>query len=157
MAYTKPIMKSIQNRKAYHDFQILEKFEAGISLEGCEVKSIRAGHATLQDSFARVINGELWLINCHILPYTGTYQFQAPSPTRDRKLLMHKSEVVKLTKKTQEKGLTLIPVAMYFSKNRLKVELGLAKSKKTYDKRDDLKKRDSQRDIERGLAHKNRG
>ncbi len=133
------------NRKAYHDFHIEEKFEAGIVLSGTEVKSLREGKANLKDSFARVKDGELFLVNAHISPYScgNIYNHE---PKRDRKLLMHKREINRLYGKVRERGFTLVPLSMYFNeKNRVKVEFGLAKGKSSFDKREDRKRRDEKR------------
>ena len=143
------------NRKAYHDFHILEKYEAGIVLEGAEVKSIRQGLLNLKESFARILKGEAWLIGCHITPYKQATQFRQPDPLRHRKLLLKKKEIRKLIGKVEEKGLVLIPLSMYFSKQYLKVELALGKAKKMYDKRDALKERDIKREVQRSLADRN--
>lgn len=139
-----------ENRKAYHDFHIIEKFEAGIVLVGCEVKSIRERKVNLRDSFARIEKGEIWLYGVHISPYMqGSYN--NVNPVRTRKLLLKKSEIKKLTGKVQEKGQTLIPLSFYFKKNKVKVEIGLAKAKKTYDKREDLKKKEQDREMKRAM------
>ena len=140
------------NKRAFFDYQILEKIEAGIALHGCEVKSIRNGEINLKDSFAQVIREELWLLNCYIDPYKEGNRFNG-DPTRDRKLLLKKKEIKKLMGKLAEKGWVLIPLQVYFSNNLVKVELGFGKPKKLYDKRDDLKKKDVQREIQRGLDH----
>lgn len=138
------------NRKAYHDFHIMEKFEAGIVLVGCEVKSIREHRLNLRDSFARIEKGEIWLYGVHISPYMqGSYN--NVNPTRTRKLLLKKSEIKKLTGRVQEKGQTLIPLSFYFKKNKVKVEIGVAKAKKLYDKREDLKKKEQAREIKRAM------
>jgi len=139
-----------ENRKAYHDYHILEKYEAGISLKGTEVKSIRLGRVNLKDSFARVENGELWLYNMHISPYEQGNRFNH-EPKRPRKLLMHKNEIMRLFGKIREKGLTMVPLKLYFKGNYVKIELGLAKGKKIYDKREDIAKKDAARQMERAL------
>ncbi|GAV21561.1 SsrA-binding protein SmpB [Carboxydothermus pertinax] len=139
-----------ENRKAFHDYHILEKYEAGISLKGTEVKSIRLGRVNLRDSFARIENGELWLYNMHISPYEQGNRFNH-EPKRPRKLLMHKREIMRLFGKTREKGLTLVPLKLYFKGNYAKIELGLAKGKKIYDKREEMAKRDAAREIEKAL------
>ncbi|ABB14089.1 MULTISPECIES: SsrA-binding protein SmpB [Carboxydothermus] len=139
-----------ENRKAYHDYHILEKYEAGIALKGTEVKSIRLGRVNLRDSFARIENGELWLYNMHISPYEQGNRFNH-EPKRPRKLLMHKREIMRLFGKTREKGLTLVPLKLYFKGNYAKIELGLAKGKKIYDKREEMAKRDAAREIEKAL------
>ncbi len=143
------------NRKARHDFHIEETYEAGIVLAGTEVKSLRAGQANLKDSFARVDNGEVFLFNAHISPYDQGNRFNH-EPRRTRKLLMNKYEIRKLIGRVQEKGLTLVPLKMYFKNGRAKVQLALAKGKKLYDKRDDMAARDAKRDMERAFreSHK---
>ncbi len=138
------------NRKARHDYFIEETYEAGLVLTGSEVKSLREGKANLKDSYARFFRGEAFLVNCHISPYTAAHQFNH-EPTRSRKLLLHKQELARLTGKVQAKGLTLIPLKLYFRNGRAKVELGLARGKKLYDKREVLKQKDARREVERSL------
>ncbi len=145
---SEPVKTVCQNRKARHDYHILEKFEAGLVLQGTEVKSLRDGRANLQDSFARISNSELWLENMHISPYEQAGQFNH-EPKRARKLLMHKREIMRLLGKTQQKGLALIPLRVYFRSGKAKVELALARGKKEYDKREDIKKREAEREIAR--------
>ncbi len=139
---------SISNRRARFEYEILDSFEAGIVLTGSEVKSLRAGKANLQDSYALVKNGEVWLLNMHISPYEQANQFNH-DPVRTRKLLLHKSEIVKLYSKANEKGLSLIPLKLYFKKGMAKVELGVGKGKKLHDKRDSIKARDVERELRR--------
>ena len=140
-----------ENRKARHDYFVEETFEAGIALTGTEVKSLRAARVNLRDSYARVENGELILYNVHISPYEQGNRFNH-DPLRPRKLLMHKKEIVRVFSKIRERGLTLIPLKIYFNdKGRAKVELALAKGKKHYDKRQDIAERDAQRDIDRAV------
>lgn len=136
------------NRKARHEYHILETFETGIELTGTEVKSLRAGKANLQDSFARVDNSELLLYNLHISPYEQGNRFNH-EPKRTRRLLMHKHEIMRLLGKVREKGLALIPLKMYFKNGWAKVELALARGKKLYDKREDMAERDAKREMER--------
>lgn len=137
-----------QNRKARHDYEILDTFEAGIVLLGTEVKSLREGRANLKDSYARMRDGELWLIGVHISPYAaGSYNNHEPE--RDRKLLLHRHELRRLIGKVEEAGLTLVPLRMYFKRGVAKVELALARGKRKYDKRDAISKRDAQREISR--------
>ncbi|HER42866.1 MAG TPA: SsrA-binding protein SmpB [Candidatus Eisenbacteria bacterium] len=144
------------NRKARRDYQILETMEAGIVLVGTEVKSLRDGEAQLKDSFAGIEEGELYLHNAHINPYRMGNRFNH-EPTRTRKLLMHEREIKRLIGKVQEKGLTLIPLRLYFNDaGKVKVELGLAKGKKDYDKRRDIADRDAKRDMERAVKDKER-
>lgn len=142
----------IDNRKARHDYHILDTYEAGIVLKGTEVKSIRAGKANLKDSYARVEKGELFLYNMHISPYEQGNRFNH-EPKRTRRLLMHKHEINCLLGRTKEKGLSLVPLKLYFKNNKVKVELALAKGKKLHDKRRALAERDAKREMER--ARKN--
>ena len=144
------------NRKAYHDYFIEEKFEAGIVLKGTEVKSLREGRVNLQDSYASVHEGEIFLHHCHISPYSHG-NIMNHDPLRVRKLLLHKKEINKLLGKTQLKGLTLVPLRVYFSKRgQVKVELGLAKGKKLYDRRESLKTREAGREMERAIKGRKR-
>ena len=138
------------NRQARYNYFIDETYEAGLVLLGSEVKSLRDGKANLKDSYARVQKGEAFLINAHVSPYPGANRFNH-EPTRARKLLLHAREIERLTGKTKEKGLTLIPLKMYFKNGRAKVELGLARGKKLYDKRETLKRKDAEREVERTL------
>lgn len=138
------------NRKARHDYEILEIFEAGIALVGSEVKSLRAGRANLKDSFARIEKGELFLVNAHISPYEAASRF-GHDPERARKLLLHRAEIDKLTGKVNERGLTLVPLKIYFKNGRAKVELGLGRGKKAYDKRESIKRREMLRETDRAI------
>jgi SsrA-binding protein len=138
------------NRKARHNYFIDETYEAGLVLQGSEVKSLREGKANLKDSHARILRGEAVLLNVHISPYSAANQFNH-DPTRTRKLLLHKREIQRLTGKVKERGLTLIPLRLYFRDGRAKVELGLARGKKLYDKRETLRKKAAQREVERSL------
>jgi SsrA-binding protein len=142
------------NRKAYHDYHIGETYEAGIALTGTEIKSVRQGMVSLRDSFARVENGEVFLYNMNVSPYEAGNRFNH-EPRRTRRLLLHKAEIRKLAVKTQEKGFTLVPVKVYLTDGRAKVELALAKGKRLYDKREDIKKRDVMRQVDRVI--KDRG
>ncbi|OPY55748.1 MAG: SsrA-binding protein [Pelotomaculum sp. PtaU1.Bin035] len=144
-----------ENRKARHEYHIIETFEAGLVLTGTEVKSLRAGRANLQDSFARVENAELLLYNMHISPYCQGNQFNH-EPKRTRKLLMHKVEILRLLGKTREKGLALIPLKVYFNRGIAKIELALAKGKKLYDRRDDIAARDARREMDRVVKEKSK-
>jgi SsrA-binding protein len=138
------------NRKAHHLYNIEETYEAGIQLLGCEVKSLRMGRANLNDSFARVVDGEVFLYNFHISPYPHSREAQKLDPTRTRKLLLKKSEIKRLAGKVQQKGYTLIPLKVYFNERGwAKVELALAKGKKIYDRREDIKRRDLEREMGR--------
>jgi SsrA-binding protein len=139
------------NRQARFQFEILETYEAGIELVGTEVKSIRAGKVNLRDGFARIRNGEVMLMNVHISPHQSTNQVFNHDPRRTRKLLMHRQEIRKLIGKVEQKGLTLVPLKMYLKRGWVKVDLGLARGKKLYDKRDDLKQRQDKRDMERAM------
>ena len=139
------------NKRARFDYAIDEVFEAGLVLHGTEVKSLRAGRATLKDAYAEVRDGEMFLLHAHINQYEQANRFNH-EPERPRKLLLHRREIHRLAGKTQERGLTLIPTRMYFSLGKAKVELGLGKGKRQYDKRQDMKRRDAQREIARALA-----
>jgi SsrA-binding protein len=141
------------NRQAYHHYHILETFEAGMVLQGTEVKSIREGRVNLKDSYGLVKNGEIWLLNCHISPYSHGNRMNH-DPLRTRKLLLHRSELRKLIGKTTEKGLTLVPTKIYFHNGRAKCEIALAKGKKLYDKRETEKKRSWDRERGRLLRAK---
>jgi SsrA-binding protein len=134
-----------ENRKAFHDYHILETYEAGIALLGTEVKSIREGRVNLRDSFARVEQGEVFLYNVNISPYSHR-GYADHEPLRQRKLLMRRDEIRKLIGKTVEKGMTLVPLRMYFKAGRVKVAVGLAKGKKDYDKRETIKRRETERE-----------
>jgi SsrA-binding protein len=138
------------NRQARHNYFIDETYEAGLVLLGSEVKSLRDGKANLVDSYAQIRRGEAFLINAHISPYAGANQFNH-EPNRMRKLLLHAREIERLTGKTKERGLTLIPLKVYFKDGRAKVELGLARGKKLYDKRDTLRRKVAEREVERSL------
>ncbi|MFZ1804160.1 MAG: SsrA-binding protein SmpB [Nitrospira sp. CG24B] len=143
------------NRKAYHDYFIEEKFEAGIVLKGTEVKSLRDRRVNLQDSYADVKEGEVFLHHCHISPYSHGNMMNH-DPIRTRKLLLHRKEINKLLGKTQQKGLTLIPLRIYFSeRGQVKVELGLAKGKKQHDRRESIKAREAGREVERAIKERN--
>lgn len=143
------------NRKARHEFHFLETFEAGIELQGTEVKSLRAGKANLQDSFAKVENGEMLLYNMHISPYEMGNRFNH-QPKRPRRLLLHKQEILRLYGKAREKGLTIVPTKVYFSGSRAKVEIALAQGKKLYDKRESLVEKVVKRDTERAMKERSR-
>ena len=138
------------NRKAFHEYNILETFEAGLELKGSEVKSIREGKASLKQAYILIRKGEAWLRGTHIPSYSHT-GFEGHEPLRDRKLLLHKKEIQKINSKLAEKGLTAVPTKLYFKGGLIKLEFGLAKGKKLYDKRDTKKKRDVERDIQRAL------
>ena len=141
------------NRQARHDFAILESYEVGIELKGTEVKSLRAHKASLSDSFARIIGGELFLYNMHISPYEfGSYT--NVEPKRKRKLLAHKKQILKLAGHTEQKGLTLVPLKVYFKHGMAKVELALAKGKRNYDKRQAIRKKEAKREVERHFRGK---
>jgi SsrA-binding protein len=134
-----------ENRKAFHDFHLMETFEAGLVLLGTEVKAIREGRVNLRDSFARVEDGEVFLYNVHISPYSHR-GYADHEPLRRRKLLLHRDEIRKLIGKTVEKGMTLVPVRLYFKNGRVKVAVSLAKGKKDYDKRETIKRREADRE-----------
>ena len=139
-----------QNKKAYHDYFILDKYEAGIALYGTEVKSVRLGSVNLKDAYCEIKNGEMFARGIHISPYEKGNIFNR-DPLRDKKLLMHKREIIRLFSKIKEDGLTLVPLSMYFSGSHVKVEIGLCQGKKLYDKRESDAKRQSARDIERAM------
>jgi SsrA-binding protein len=144
-----------QNRRARHDYHIEDTYEAGLVLTGTEVKSLRAGHASLVDGYALVRDDEVWLMGVHIPEYTeGTWTNH--EPRRARKLLLHRREIGKLIEKTQEQGLTIVPLALYFKEGRAKVEIAVARGKRSYDKRQDLAKRDAAREMERATRRRGR-
>ena len=149
--------KSIaQNRRARHDYEVLDTYEAGLVLQGTEVKSLREGRANLTDAFAQIDNGEAWLHNVHIPEYTqGTYNNH--NPRRRRKLLLHSEEIERLVGKTRESGLTLVPLALYWLDGRAKVEIALARGKRAYDRRQDLAERDASREMQRALGRRSKG
>ncbi|WP_141277292.1 SsrA-binding protein SmpB [Pseudonocardia hydrocarbonoxydans] len=145
-----------QNRRARHDYTVLDEYEAGVALLGTEVKSLRLGRASLVDAFATVDDGEIWLRGLHIPEYTqGSWTNH--EPRRTRKLLLHRSEIDRLIGKIKEGGLSLVPLSLYFSDGKVKCELALAKGKKAYDKRTDLAKRDAQREIQKAFGRAAKG
>ena len=144
-------MGNVENKKAYFDYEIIEKFETGIALVGSEVKSVRAGRVNLGDSFCFIENGEVFLKNCRSAAYDKSTIFP-PDELRSRKLLMHAGEIRRLIGKSREKGWAIIPVAMYFKGRLVKVEIALARGKRAYDKKQTIKERDSKRDMDRQLA-----
>ncbi len=146
----------VQNRRARHDYAILDTYEAGVALVGTEVKSLRLGRASMADAFATVDEGEVWLRGLHVPEYTqGSWTNH--EPRRTRKLLLHKGEIERLIGKIREGGLTLVPLALYFNDGKVKCELALARGKKSYDKRADLAKRDADRDIQRAIGRAAKG
>lgn len=142
-----------QNRKARHDYQILDSYETGIALVGTEVKSLRAGNINLKDSYVDVSGDELYLVGAYIAPYEQG-NINNHEPERKRKLLMHKREILRLAATVTEKGLTLVPLRVYFKQGKVKVEIGLAKGKQTVDKRESIKERDAKREIERAMKNR---
>lgn len=144
------------NRRVYHDYFIDETMEAGLVLTGTEVKSVRAGRVNLREAFARIDRGEAWLWNAHISPYDHGNRYNH-EPQRTRKLLLHRSEIARLNTSMKKKGYALVPVRIYFKRNHAKVELGLARGKKLYDKRDSIADRDAKRDIERAMRSRSSG
>ncbi len=142
-----------RNKKALHEYHVIEQLEAGIVLTGPEVKSIRAGKVSLAESFARVDNGEVWLYDMHVSPYDPASRWNA-EPTRPRKLLLKNKEIRRLIGATREKGLTLVPLDLYLSGGYVKVGLALARGKKLYDKREDIKRKDAKREIERVVKNR---
>ena len=142
----------VENRKAWHDYEILETIEAGMMLTGTEIKSLRAGKGNLRDSYARVENSEVWIHNLHISPYTQGNRANV-DPLRVRKALLHKDEIRRLVGKTREKGLALIPLKLFLTHGLAKIELGLARGKRQYDKREAIAEREADRERERALKH----
>lgn len=139
------------NRKARHDYFIEDSYEAGIVLTGSEIKSIRAGQVNLRGGYVRVVNGEAWLYDVHIAPYEQSGVYFNHEPTRPRKLLLHRREISRISGQVDRQGYTLVPLRMYLSGRRAKLEVGLARGKKLYDKRDDIARREAVRDVERAL------
>ena len=154
MAIQKGIKIIAENRKAFHDYFIDERFECGVALSGTEVKSLRAGKVNLKDSYCQVKDGEMYLIGVHISPYENGNRFNL-DPMRTRKLLMHKNEIIRLYSKTKEDGLTLVPTKCYFKDSKVKFEIGLARGKKNFDKRDTEAAKQAKRDIERAVKNRN--
>ena len=144
------------NRKAYHDYIIEETFEAGIALTGTEIKAVRAGRANLKDGYAAIRDGEVWLLNVHISPWEGGNR-ENHDPLRARRLLLHRREINRMAQRIAEKGWTLVPLRIYLKNNRAKIELGLARGKKQYDKRDAIAQRDSDRELRREVKEWDRG
>ena len=153
-AKQKGVKEITSNRKAFHEYFVLERYEAGIELAGTEVKSIRSGNVNLKDAFCTVKNGELFLRGMHISPYEHGNIFNK-DPVRPRRLLMHKREILKLNARVMQDGVALIPLSLYFKDSRVKVELGLCKGKKLHDKRDSEEDRQSKRDIDRMMKERN--
>ena len=145
-----------KNRKAYHDYLILDTYEAGIALTGSEIKSVRANQVSLRDGYALIRDGEVWLENVHIAPYNQANR-ENHEPRRSRKLLLHRREINRLTGKLREKGFTLIPLSMYLKNSRAKIELGLARGKRRYDKRVALKEKEARRQIDRSMGRRHKG
>ena len=144
------------NKKAYHDYFVDEKYEAGLVLHGTEVKSLRMGKCSIKESFIRIENGEVWVYGMHISPYEMGNIFNK-DPLRPKKLLMHKAEINKLLGKIKEKGFTLVPLQVYFKEGRAKIEVGLCRGKKLYDKRQDIAKKDQRREAEKDFKIRNMG
>ena len=143
------------NRKAHHDYHLIESFEAGVALLGTEVKAIREGGANLRDSYARIEGGEVWLYNVHIRAYSSR-GYSDHEPTRRRKLLLHRQEIRKLIGKTVERGMTLVPTSMYLKNGRIKVSVSLAKGKKAHDKRETIKRRETDRETRAAIKERRR-
>ncbi len=148
MSDSSGIHVAVRNRKARHEYHVLDTYEAGIVLQGTEVKSLRDGRANLQDAYARFDRGELWLLNLHISPYEAGNRFNH-DPLRPRKLLLNRSELRKLVGQVEQQGLTLVPLDIYFRRGRAKATIALVRGKQLHDKREDLKRREHQRDVER--------
>ena len=153
MAKNETIKLVANNKKAYHDYFIEEKYECGIALHGTEVKSLRMGKCSIKEAFIRIENGEVFVYGMHISPYEKGNIFNK-DPLRVKKLLMHRQEIRKLLGKIKEKGYTLVPLQVYFSRGKAKAEIGLAKGKKLYDKREDIAKKDARREAERAVKGK---
>lgn len=154
MMSKKEVKKNLvfKNKKAFHDYEILETMEAGIVLEGSEVKAVREGRVNLRDSFVRVIKNEIFVLNMHITHLSTTHSTYRPDESRDRKLLLHKKEIEKLFIKVTKDGITIVPIKLYFNKkNMLKLQIATARGKKLHDKREDLKQKSMKRDIEKAL------
>ena len=144
---------AISNKKAYFNYSIKQTFEAGIELVGCEVKSIRNGHMTIHESYVKLINGEVFLINANILPYEQGNRYNHKQ-NRDRKLLLHRQEITKISQGIERDGLVAVPTKVYLKKNRFKLEIGLGSSKKKYDKRSDIKDRELKRSLDRSFKNR---
>ncbi|MBK9712975.1 MAG: SsrA-binding protein SmpB [Kouleothrix sp.] len=144
------------NRKARHDYFIEENYEAGLALKGSEIKSIRAGRINLRGGYARIQDGEVWLYDVHISPYDQSGKYYNHEPTRPRKLLLHRREISRILGMVERQGFTLVPLRVYFKGRIAKLDLGLARGKKLYDKREDIAKRESRRDIERAMKSRSR-
>ncbi len=144
------------NRKAAHDYHLLERYEAGLVLNGSEIKSIRAGQISLKEAYVQVDGREAWLVNAHIAPYDPASR-ENHEPTRQRKLLLHKSEIRRLHDEVRQKGVTIVPTRVYLKAGRAKVEIAVAKGKRKYDKRDDLARRDAELEMQRALKSRRRG
>ena len=153
---TSPVKILAQNRKAHFNYAIEDSIECGIVLEGTEVKSVRAGNISFPDAFAEIQNGEIWLKSFHITPYVYSSIFNH-DPDRPKKLLLHRDEIKRLTRKVEEKGFTLIPLDIYLKNGKIKIQLGICKGKKLFDKRSDIRERDMRRDIQREFRKKNDG
>lgn len=151
---TRPVA---QNRKARHDFEVLDTYECGIVLQGSEVKSLREGKVQLRDAYARVEDNEVWMLGVHVSPYAFASGFGGHDPERRRKLLLHRRQITELAERTQKETLTLVPLSIYFVDGRAKVELALARGRKTYDKRQAIAARDSARDLERDTSRRRSG
>ncbi|MDP9404553.1 MAG: SsrA-binding protein SmpB [Actinomycetota bacterium] len=151
---TRPVA---QNRKATHDFDVLETFECGIVLHGSEVKSLRAGKVQLREAYGRVEGGEVWMLGAHVAPYAFATGFGGHDPERRRKLLLHRRQIYELGERTKQESLTLVPLSIYFKDGRAKVELALARGRKNYDKRHAIAARDAARDVERDTSRRRSG
>ncbi|HVE47398.1 MAG TPA: SsrA-binding protein SmpB [Acidimicrobiales bacterium] len=151
---TRPVA---QNRKARHDFEVLDTVECGIVLQGSEVKSIRAGKVQLREAYGRVEDGEVWMLGAHVAPYAFATGFGGHDPERRRKLLLHRRQIDDLAERIKKESLTLVPLSIYFQDGRAKVELALARGRKNYDKRQAIAARDAARDVERDSSHRRSG
>jgi SsrA-binding protein len=147
----------VENRQARHEYFIEDAIEAGVVLAGSEIKSVRAGRVNLRESYVRIENDEVWLLNAHISPWPQAGIYFNHEPTRPRKLLLHRDEIERLRGKVEQKGLTIVPLKLYFVRGRVKVEVAVARGKKLYDKRETLAERDTEREIARAMRERNRG
>lgn len=145
---------TIHNRKARHSYHVLQAVEAGIALEGTEVKSVRNSEVSLDEAFARIDNGEVWLLGCHIKPYPFGDVRRLPDPIRPRKLLLHRRQIGSLVGSLTQQGTTLVPLSMYFKDGRVKVELGLCRGKREFDKRQDIRKKEQRREIDQAMRRR---
>lgn len=151
---SRPHEPTIRNRRAFHDYHIVERVEAGLALTGTEIKSLRAGRCQIEDAYARITDGEVWLLNMNVAIYPQAVGVLQHEPLRKRKCLLHRRQIAQLQKYVQQKGHTVVPLDVHFHNGRAKVELGVGVGKQAFDKRQDLKKRDAQRDMQRAMRRR---